>query len=516
MKVGILDILALPTRHPTNVAYHFLLTKQYASVTPQAVSVWCRQLGHETFYGIYYGVGDPGHVLPPDLNVVFISCYTQASALAYALAKKYRMAGTRTVIGGPHAKAYPVDCLRFFDLVVRECDKNLVADILHGQFDPGSVISSARPFDDLPTVEERMPEIGASALLWGKRRYFMTSIPMLASMGCPYTCNFCVDWNNPYRLLPLDRLAADLRYLTTHLPGTLIAFHDPNFAVKFDPVLEVLETLPPESRLPYIMESSLTVLRGPRMKRLKETNCVAVAPGIESWVDYSNKAAAGRKTGLEKVERVVEHFQLLHENVPYLQANFIFGLDSDEGEEPILLTKEFLTRAPFAWPAINIPVPFGGTPLYEQMLADDRILKSMPLSFYYAPYLVMTLKHYDSVTYYEKLIDLFTHATSREILHRRMNSTSRRAVKIIHWTRTVSTRAQIRFYRRILHMLRSDDQLRAFHEGRSGVLPGFYHHQYERMLGRYAELMSRANRTPRLEHVPPVINTAAARSVATL
>jgi len=31
----------------------------------------------------------------------------------------------------------------------------------------------------------------------------------------------------------------------------------------------------------------------------------------------------------EKVNRVVEHFQQLHENVTYLQANFIFGLDTD-------------------------------------------------------------------------------------------------------------------------------------------------------------------------------------------
>ena len=140
MRVGILDILALPSRHPAATVYHLILTKQYASITPQAVSVWCRQLGHKTFYATYYGVGDPGRRLPPDLDVVFIACYTQVSAMAYALAKIYRRVGTRTVIGGPHAKAFPADCLRFFDLVVTECDQNLIADILAGHYDPGSVI----------------------------------------------------------------------------------------------------------------------------------------------------------------------------------------------------------------------------------------------------------------------------------------------------------------------------------------------------------------------------------------
>jgi hypothetical protein len=45
-------------------------------------------------------------------------------------------------------------------------------------------------------------------------------------------------------------------------------------------------------------------------------------------------------------------------------------------------------------------------------------------------------------------------------------------------------------------MLRSDRAFLAFHEGRTTDLPEFYHRMYERMLGPYAELMSRADRTP--------------------
>ncbi len=127
----------------------------------------------------------------------------------------------------------------------------------------------------------------------------------------------------------------------------------------------------------------------------------------------------------------------------------------------------------------------------------------MPFSFYYAPYRVTTLKNYDPVNYYEKLIELFSHCSSGDMLKRRMKSTSNRTVKLINWARTVSTRANIRGYRRILEMLRSDAQFRAFHEGRSEVLPDFYFKEYERMLGPYAELLSRADRTPSLEPVSP-------------
>jgi len=181
-----------------------------------------------------------------------------------------------------------------------------------------------------------------------------------------------------------------------------------------------------------------------------------------------------------------------------LQANFIFGLDSDLGDAPIELTKLFMDQTPFVWPAINIPVPFGGTPLHDDLLTKGRILEAMPFAFYYAPFLVTTLKHYDPVTYYEKLIELLSHAASPSMLKRRLRSTPYGRIKAVHWARTASTWVALKSYRQILRMLRSDARFRAFHEGRSPVLPDYYQHQNERLLGRYAELLSRADRVPNL------------------
>ena len=43
MRVGILDILGPVARRPADIGYQLLITKQYASITPQAISVWCRR-----------------------------------------------------------------------------------------------------------------------------------------------------------------------------------------------------------------------------------------------------------------------------------------------------------------------------------------------------------------------------------------------------------------------------------------------------------------------------------------
>lgn len=497
MRVAILDVLTTPALGWSDAAYHLVITKQYASIMPQAIAVWCRQLGHETHYATYYGIGDPRRLLPDDVDIIFIATYTQASAFAYALAKLYKRAGATTVVGGPHAKAFPRDCLRFFDLVVGDCDKALIADILADAFPPGSVVTSARPLTDVPTVEERMPEVRKSAFARG-RQTSATTVPLLASTGCPYACDFCIDAEVPYRLLSLERLAIDLRFLATNLPGTMIGFHDPNFAVKFDAVMDVLEAVPRERRSPYIVESSLSILRGDRLRRLRETNCASMAPGVESWRDYSSKSGSGHVTGREKVARVAEQFEALHEHVPYLQANFLFGLDGDAGDEPIVLMREFMSRTPFVWPVVNIPHPFGGTPLFTRYLGEGRILASMPFCFYYSPYLVTTLRHYTARQFYRGLIELFEHFTAPSLFLRRLRATTSPFVRMIHTVRTAVKRRRIRTLRRLLGLLESDAGFRAFHDGTSAMLPAFYDAEYERMLGPFAPLMSRADRRPEL------------------
>ena len=222
----------------------------------------------------------------------------------YALAKVFRKRGTLTVIGGAHARSFPADCLRFFDLVVHDCDKELIDDILRGHYDPPAVITSGRPLTDFPSVEERMPEIEISSFYNG-RPSLTSVVPMLSSLGCPYTCNFCVDWNNKYSMRSKESLWNDLNYLSENFPRLLTFYHDPNFAVRFDETMDVVETLPEGRRNPYIMESSLSILKEDRLVRLKRTNCVYVAPGIESWVDYSNKSGVGSKQGRDKLNQVL-------------------------------------------------------------------------------------------------------------------------------------------------------------------------------------------------------------------
>jgi len=109
MRVGILDLLSSGRSASRKHALEdYLTTRQYASVMPQAIAVWCRQLGHKVFYATFYGQTDPKRQLPDGLDMVFIAGITMSAPLSYALAKLWRQENTVTVAGGPHAKSFPL------------------------------------------------------------------------------------------------------------------------------------------------------------------------------------------------------------------------------------------------------------------------------------------------------------------------------------------------------------------------------------------------------------------------
>jgi radical SAM superfamily enzyme YgiQ (UPF0313 family) len=467
-------------------------------MTPQAIALWCRQLGHEVYYATYYGQQDPRSLLPDALDVIFIATCTQASPIAYSLAKIFRREKTLTVIGGAHARSFPADCLRFFDIVVQDCDKAMIDEILKGSYDRGTLATSGRRLEKMPSVEERLPEISIAHFKRGQPTA-LSWITLLASLGCPYKCDFCIDWDKPYVLFPPERLAADLQFISKHFPGIFVQYHDPNFGVKFDQIMEILMQIPKTNRNPYIMGCSLSILNRKRMQKLKETNCAFTLIGLESWANYSNKAGLGSIEGQKKLEKIVVHLRELYHYVKSLQVTLLFGTDVDRGDEPVELTKKLIRILPSIWPVVNIPIPFGGTPLFERYLAEDRILKSMPFSFYCTPYLTTTLANYNPLKYYEKWVEINKVAISGKLLVRRISTSKNQLQKLAHLIRSFAVWEQFFQMRRIRNLLRTDSKFRAFHEGRSNRLPEYYRRIYKKRLGSYAELITEAEMTPEIE-----------------
>src|SRR4030095_14484786 len=74
LKVCILDLVA---RQPAKSIYSRIVLPNYTSLMPQVIAVWVEQLGHEVHYVAYTGVEDLHRELPQDVDLLFISTFTQ-------------------------------------------------------------------------------------------------------------------------------------------------------------------------------------------------------------------------------------------------------------------------------------------------------------------------------------------------------------------------------------------------------------------------------------------------------
>ena len=189
LSIGIIDIVS---KGPTRALYARIMNANLASIMPQVIGVWCRQLGHDVTFVCYTGFENLLEALPSKLDVVFIGAFTEAAHTAYALSNLFRARGAITVLGGPHARCYPEDAVNYFDYVLGFTDRGTLLDVLQdcSQHRPvGVQISAKRQPLALPGVQERWEFIEPTL----KKTPLLKMVPMVGSLGCPYTCSFCID-----------------------------------------------------------------------------------------------------------------------------------------------------------------------------------------------------------------------------------------------------------------------------------------------------------------------------------
>lgn len=481
-RVGIVDLV---TKGPTRALYARFMNANLASIMPQAIGVWCEEEGHNVAFACYTGFEDLLAELPGDCDIVFIGAFTQTAQLAYALSALLRSRGAVTVLGGPHARCYPEDARRYFDYVLGFTDRNIVQEVLvecarHRPL--GRCLEAPRQPAALPGVRERWKFIRHTLA----KAPAIKIVPMLGSLGCPYTCSFCIDAEVPYQPFDFAALSEDLRFLLATFRRPRVAWHDPNFGVRFDDYMEAIEAAVPPGRIDFIAESSLSLLSEARLARLRRNGFKALLPGVESWYELGNKSKTGTAQGLAKVERISQHVRLIQEHVPYVQTNFVLGLDSDEGEEPFELTKRFIDLTPGAFPGYSLLSAFGrAAPLNLQYQAAGRVLP-FPFHFLNNNH-AMNIKpaHYSWPAFYDHVIDLTRYSFSWRAVARRFQAIRERIPRWMNVLRALSSEGlgRIRYYRTVRRLLDDDRHVRAYFEGETTMLPPFFRDRVRRDLG---------------------------------
>ena len=485
IKVGIVDIIA---QKPSRSLYARLMYPNFASIMPQVVGVWAEELGCQVRYVTYTGFEDLEQELPDDIDILFISAFTPAAYLAYSISNLFRKRGVVTVLGGPHARAYSEDALKYFDYVAGFTDKDLIRDLLKGfsrHEGQGVRLSADRQPRTLPGIRDRWRFIRETL----DKTWLLATVPTIGSLGCPYQCSFCIDSQIDYQTLPYDEIQEDLRFLRAQLRRPIIAWHDPNFAVRFDDYMGIMEEAVPPGELQFIAESSLSLLGESHLKRLARNGAGAIIVGIESWFDFNNKAKQGGRTGIDKVKSVAEQVNLIARYVPYVQTNLVWGLDQDAGPEPFELTKRFLDLAPAPFPSHSLFGAYGdSSPLAVRLRQEGRVT-DVPFQFLDTSSLHnVALKNYSPGEFYGRMSDIVRTSYSPRANWRRFQQNRDRVFSGGRWVtlvRSTSSSWRARYYAKLQALCESDRQFSGFLAGETLVVPAWLRQKVKADLGKF-------------------------------
>lgn len=484
LHVGIIDIVS---KSPRPGLWARVMNANFASIMPQVIACWCESAGHRVTLVCYTGFEDLLAEFSETPDIVFIGGFTQSAQLSYALSHLFQSRGAITVLGGPHARCYPQDALQYFDYVLGFTDRSVIQDVLQdcAQYRPiGRYLEAPQQPGTLPGVRQRWKFIEATL----RKAPFIKIVPMINSLGCPYTCSFCIDAAIPYQQLSIDVLREDLSFLLTKYKRARVGWHDPNFGVRFDESLDAIEEIVPPGRIDFIAESSLSILSEAHVKRLARNGFKAILPGIESWFDLGAKSKTGSETGLAKVQKVSEHVNMILRHIPYLQANFVLGLDNDEGPDPFELTKTFLDLSPGAFPAFSLLTSFGRAARLNLGYQRDGRVLPFPFHFLNNNHAMnVRVKNYAWTQFYDHVIDLTRYACAPHMMSKRLRANGASIPGALNLLRAMSTEGagRIEYYSSIRDHLGGKNGFRAYFEQESATLPDFYIQQIKRDLGTF-------------------------------
>ncbi len=479
LRVTILDLV---TKGATRKTFARVMHPNMASIMPQVLGVWCEELGHTVRYICYTGLQDLAKELTGDTDVLFVGAFSRAGQTAYAVSNLFRSRGAITILGGPHARCYPQDAAQYFDYVLGMTDKTLIDEVLRdcSPHRPiGLQLHAPRQPLFLPGVKERwkfiQPTIAQAPAL--------KVVPMIGSMGCPYTCSFCIDSVVDYQPLAFDQIREDLIFLQRQLRNPWVGWHDPIFGVRFNDYMSVIDEVVRPGKMSFIAESSLSLLSEPHLKQLRHNGFKAILPGIESWFSNGDKSKTGPKEGIAKVRQISDHVNMILRYIPYVQTNFILGLDTDEGSEPFELTKKFLDLSPGAYPTFSLFTAFGqAAPMNMELQRTGRVL---PIPFHFLDNkhaMNIRPKHYAWPEFYDRVLDLTEYALSWPRLIRRFHANRGLGTKFLNIVRAAPA-SRLKWDKKIRALLDTDLTVRGFFEGEATALPQMYENRIRKNLG---------------------------------
>jgi radical SAM superfamily enzyme YgiQ (UPF0313 family) len=297
-----------------------------------------------------------------DADVVGLTFHTPSAVHAYEIASRFRARGRCVVMGGPHVTLLPEEARLHADVIFIGEAEGLWEEFL-ASFEAGLYRSvyqqtSAPALESIPMARKD---------LFHRRDH--TSGVLFATRGCPSQCDFCtiaVMYPHKFRTRPIPEVVAEY----ASFKGKVIIFWDDNLAGDMRYAKALFRALAPHGKW-WSSQASLQAGRDEEfLESAAQSGCKQLFLGLESISQHSLAEVHKKVNRVDEYLQVIEH---IHAHGIAVQAGIVFGFDHDT-PEIFQSTLDFLEEAGVENATFNILTPFPGTPLFQRLDAEGRIL----------------------------------------------------------------------------------------------------------------------------------------------
>ena len=295
---------------------------------------------------------------PTDLVLISVETYT--AKRAYAIAARFKQRGIPVVLGGYHVTLAPEEAAQHADsLVIGNIEAiwpKLLSDFSSGEMQNRYV--------GKPIYASAAPDLS----IYRGKKYLPVSL-VETGRGCPHACEFCAIssfYASCYHPRPLDAVLDDLR---SAKHGYVFLVDDNLVADRA--YAKALFTAMIPLKLHWAGQGTLNLGRDPELLQLmKASGCELILIGFETLSEGNLRQMHKAKFGANEREKLVRR---IHRAGINIYATFVFGYD-DDGDESFAQTLAFCQRHRFFTAAFNHLLAFPGTPLYQRLAAEGRLL----------------------------------------------------------------------------------------------------------------------------------------------
>jgi radical SAM superfamily enzyme YgiQ (UPF0313 family) len=195
--------------------------------------------------------------------------------------------------------------------------------------------------------------------------------------GCPWRCEFCaasIRISSTFKVKPVANVIAEIRRLKEIWGDPFVEFADDNTFVNRAHSRQLMRALARE-HVRWFTESDISIAEDRELLRLmRDAGCAQLLIGFESPSPLS-------LNGLEqKANWKAKQISRYHKAVETIQGHgitvngcFVMGLDG-AGPESFDAVYEFVRESGLYDVQITFMTPFPGTPLFDRLLQQGRIL----------------------------------------------------------------------------------------------------------------------------------------------